>query len=72
MNVRRPILLVAALGTASVLVACGGSSGGEKTTKADVPADSVALVDGTPILKKDFDHLITIGLALTALPLTLS
>lgn len=53
MNVRRPILLVAALGTASVLVACGGSSGGEKTTKADVPADSVALVDGTPILKKN-------------------
>src|SRR4051794_16856898 len=64
MNVRRPILLVAALGAASVLVACGGSSGGgDKTTKADVPADSVALVDGTPILKKDFDHLITIGLA---------
>jgi parvulin-like peptidyl-prolyl isomerase len=63
MNARRPILLVAALGAVSVLAACGGSSGGEKTTKADVPADSVALVDGKPILKKDFDHLITIGLA---------
>jgi foldase protein PrsA len=63
MNVRRPILLLAVLGTASVLVACGGSGGGNNTTKANVPADSVALVDGKPILKKDFDHLITIGLA---------
>ena len=63
MNVRRPVLLLAALGTASLLVACGGSSGGEKTTKAKVPADAVALVAGKPILKKDFDHLITIGLA---------
>ena len=63
MNVRRPVLLVAALGTASVLVACGGSSGGEKTTKANVPADAVAVVDGKPILKTGFDHLITIGLA---------
>ncbi len=63
MNVRRPILLLAALGTASVLAACGGSSGGDSSTQADVPADSVALVDGKPILKKDFDHLVTIGLA---------
>jgi parvulin-like peptidyl-prolyl isomerase len=63
MNARRPTLLLAALCMASVLVACGGSSGGDKTTKAAVPADSVALVDGKPILKKDFDHLITIGLA---------
>jgi parvulin-like peptidyl-prolyl isomerase len=63
MNARRPILLLAALCTASVLAACGGSSGGDTNTKAAVPADSVALVDGKPILKKDFDHLITIGLA---------
>jgi parvulin-like peptidyl-prolyl isomerase len=63
MNVRRPILLLAALGTASVLAACGGSSGGDSKTQADVPADSVALVDGKPILKKDFDHLVAIGLA---------
>jgi parvulin-like peptidyl-prolyl isomerase len=64
MNVRRPLLLLAAIGTASVLVACGGSSGGSSSTsKANVPADSVAVVDGKPILKKDFDHLIAIGLA---------
>src|SRR5215475_2986013 len=63
MNVRRPLLLLAAIGTASVLVACGGSSGGSSTSKASVPADSVAVVDGKPILKKDFDHLIAIGLA---------
>ncbi len=63
MNVRRPLLLLAAIGTASVLVACGGSGGGSSTTKVDVPADSVAVVDGKPILKKDFDHLIAIGLA---------
>ena len=58
MNVRRPILLLAALGAASVLAACGGSSGGEEKTarRADVPADSVALVDGTPILKKRLDR----------------
>ena len=49
MNVRRPILLVAALCTASVLAACGGTSGGSPTAKkADVPADAVALVDGKP------------------------
>src|SRR5262249_37651 len=44
MNVRRPLLLLAAIGTASVLVACGGSSGGSSTSKASVPADSVAVV----------------------------
>src|SRR3954454_6122665 len=65
MNVRRPFLLLAALGAASVLVACGGSgSGGSTSSKAaDVPADSVAVVNGKPILKKDYDHLIAIGLA---------
>src|SRR4051794_21732310 len=65
MNVRRPFLLLAALGAASVLVACGGSSGGGSSSSkaADVPADSVAVVNGKPILKKDFDHLIAIGLA---------
>ena len=63
MNVRRPILLLAALGTASVLAACGGSSGGGSSTQANLPGDSVAVVDGKPILKKDFDHLITVGLA---------
>jgi foldase protein PrsA len=64
MNVRRPLLLVAAIGTASVLVACGGGSGGgSSTSNASVPADSVAVVDGKPILKKDFDHLVAIGLA---------
>jgi parvulin-like peptidyl-prolyl isomerase len=63
MNVRRPLLLLAVLGAASALVACGGSSGGSSTAKVDVPADSVAVVNGKPILKKDFDHLIAIGLA---------
>ena len=65
MNVRRPFLLLAALGAASVLVACGGSGGGGSSSSkaADVPADSVAVVNGKPILKKDFDHLIAIGLA---------
>jgi parvulin-like peptidyl-prolyl isomerase len=63
MNVRRPLLLLAAIGTASVLVACGGSGGGSSTSSASVPADSVAVVAGKPILKKDFNHLIAIGLA---------
>jgi parvulin-like peptidyl-prolyl isomerase len=62
MTARRSVLLLAsALATASVLAACGGSAH-NGSTKAAVPANSVALVDGKPILRSDLDHLVAIHL----------
>ncbi len=55
-----PVLVVAAL---LALAACGG--GGEATTQgantssADVPADAVAVVDGTPLPRAAFDRFLT-------------
>jgi parvulin-like peptidyl-prolyl isomerase len=58
-NLKRLSVIFAALVMAITSAACGGSSSSTPT----VPADAVAVINGTPILKSDFDHLIGIGLA---------
>ena len=62
MTRRRLLSLLAVPATLLVAAGCGGG-GSSKPEAPKVPADAVALVDGTPILKKDFDHVIAIGLA---------
>ena len=61
MTARRSVLLLAAtVATASVLTACGGSAHNAST--AAVPANSVALVDGIPVLRADLDHFVALQL----------
>ena len=60
MTLRRVVPLLAVLAAVAVAAGCGGD---KKAAEPKVPADAVAVVDGTPILKKDFDHVVAIGLA---------
>jgi parvulin-like peptidyl-prolyl isomerase len=57
MKTRLPFLLVALL-LVALLAACGGGS-----SNANVPADAIATVDGTPISKASFNSLLTVACA---------
>jgi parvulin-like peptidyl-prolyl isomerase len=56
----RPAMLAVTALLVPALAACGGGGGSKKVK---VPSDAVAVVDSTPILKTDFDHLLGIALA---------
>jgi len=58
-TVIRTAMLAATAALVPVLAACGGGG----SSKPKVPTDAVAVVDSTPILKTDFDHLLGIALA---------
>ncbi len=53
----------ASSGSTAASSAASGSSSVGATSTAAVPADAVAIVDGTPILKTDFKHLVDIAIA---------
>jgi parvulin-like peptidyl-prolyl isomerase len=59
MSLRRPLALIALAATALALAACGG---GSSTSKPDVPSDAIGVVGTQTILKKDFDHQLSIAL----------
>ena len=57
MKTRLPFLLLALL-LVALLAACGGGS-----SNANVPADAIATVNGTPITKTSFTSLLTVACA---------
>jgi parvulin-like peptidyl-prolyl isomerase len=62
LTLRRPTAILCAIGALVSLTACGGGSSPDKPKKPTVPADSVAIVEGHPILKRDFSHIFDLGL----------
>ncbi len=60
MSLRRPTALIALAAAALALAGCGG---GSSSSKPDVPSDAIGVVGTRTLLKKDFEHLMAVGLA---------